>query len=376
MIEANLTELYRVDNFNDTFALGHYARVLDATDRRSGQSAAFKVLRPEHMAFEGEPNWEFRAFANEADLLGKLSGSKHVVQLYDCGYISTLDERPTSGQIASYQADILGFIRDANVFAEQGWRPYLALENLPRHENLLYLMKTGTSGVRWRLPTEEALNLALQFASLLKLAHQQRIVYLDHKLEHVYWNGFTLRIIDFNSSRQIEDSAANTAQMFQRDIHHLTVGILYPVLTGLSPKQTTLVPQPAAPAELNARYEDVQHLDFGVEPSIGVLMQNLLQRGAAQAISSIEVFVAELAEVAGRFGWDFPHRPTQDDLREARTRTRAGLKRLREGQQAIRESRDLLREAAILDNINEDIDLELRRLLAAINEMLAHRVIP
>jgi hypothetical protein len=32
----NLADLYRIDNYNDTFALGHYARVLDALDRRSG----------------------------------------------------------------------------------------------------------------------------------------------------------------------------------------------------------------------------------------------------------------------------------------------------------------------------------------------------
>ena len=44
-----LDELYRLDNFNDTFALGHYARVLDALDRRSGHLVAFKVMRPEHL---------------------------------------------------------------------------------------------------------------------------------------------------------------------------------------------------------------------------------------------------------------------------------------------------------------------------------------
>src|SRR6266487_3414421 len=39
----NLTDLYKLDQFNDTFALGHYARVLDAQDRRNGQSVAFKL---------------------------------------------------------------------------------------------------------------------------------------------------------------------------------------------------------------------------------------------------------------------------------------------------------------------------------------------
>ena len=44
-----LADLYRVDNFIDTFALGHYARVLEAQDRRNGQTVAFKVMRPEHL---------------------------------------------------------------------------------------------------------------------------------------------------------------------------------------------------------------------------------------------------------------------------------------------------------------------------------------
>ena len=376
MQEANLNEIYRIENFNDTFALGHYARVLDAVDLRSRQTVAFKVLRPEHLRPKGEISWEYRAFANEAILLVKMAASEHVVRLLDCGYVAAREERPIAGPAVSYQADTLGFVRDANVYAERGWRPYLALEHLPRHHNLLYLMKTNTAGVRWRLPTEEGLDLALQFTDMLKLAHQQRIVYLDHKLEHVYWDGQTLRVIDWNSSRVVKDTTAQTAQMFQIDLHHLSVGILYPIFTGLSPQKGALVPQPGSPELVDRRYTDVDFLDFGVEPTLSRPLQELLQRGAARGFQSSEAFLDALMAVAGRFGWDFPHRPTTDALRQARARTRAGLKKLRAGQDAIRQARDLLREAAILDDINEDTEQELRRLLTAINAMLARRVIP
>ncbi len=375
MQEASLNKYYRIENFNDSFAPGHYARVLDAVDRRNGQLVAFKVLRPEHFVV-GELTWEYQAFANEAELLMKMSGSEHVVRLLDSGYITSVDERPVDGAIVSYQADTLGFIRDANVFVERGWRPYLALEHLPRTENLFYLMKPNLPGVRWRLPTEEALDLALQFATMLKLAHQQRIVYLDHKLEHVYWDGQMLRVIDWNSSRLVEQASTQTAQMFQMDVHHLCVGILYPILTGLSPQKTSLVPQPASPTTLNQRYADVNHLDFGVEPTLSEGLQSLLQKGAASAFQSVEEFFGELAEAARHLGWDFPHRPADDALRLVRSRTRAGLAKLRAGQSAIREARDLLREAAIAEGINKDAEQELHRLLAAINEMLARRVIP
>ena len=43
----NLNEIYQIDQYIDTFALGHYARVLSATDLRTGHNVAFKVMRPE-----------------------------------------------------------------------------------------------------------------------------------------------------------------------------------------------------------------------------------------------------------------------------------------------------------------------------------------
>lgn len=369
-----LSELYRIDNFNDTFALGHYARVLDALDRRHGKAVAFKVLRAEHVATDGQVRWEFRAFANEVDLLQKLSASPHVVHLLDCGYVASPNEAPTDGPAESYERDLRSFVQAAPKFAEQGWRPYIALENLPRAQNLFYLMRPDRQGQRLRLPTEEGLALALQFSELLRLAHQQHIVYLDHKMEHVYWDGAHLRIIDLNSSRQLE--ASNNGQFYRMDIHNLCVGILYPIFTGLSPQKTALRPQPGNAAEVVARYQDITRLDFGVEPTLSPALQELLQRGAAQQIDTIDEFIAGLQGVASLHGWDFPDHYTSPASRDARTQMRAGLARMRKGQDALREARDLFRDAAILDGITEDMEDELRRLVKAINETLNNRVIP
>jgi hypothetical protein len=164
--------------------------------------------------------------------------------------------------------------------------------------------------------------------------------------------------------------------MFQTDIHDFAVGVLYPVLTGLSPQQGGLTPQPADPNAVNKRYANITHLDFGVEPTLSQALRDLLQKSAVRGFSSIEAFIDELQTVANRFGWAFPHRPSDPPQADARARVRAGLSKLRDGQAAIREARDLLREAAILDEINEDTEQELRRLLGAINDMLARRVIP
>ncbi len=372
----DFADFYRMDNFNDTFALGHYARVLDALDRRTGVGVAFKVMRAEHLSPDGTMRWEYRAFANEADLLMKLADSPYVVSLLDCGYVSNTQEFPADGQIASFQKDVLGFIQAMPEYAERGWRPYLSLQNLSRSLNLLYAMKPNQAGSRWRLPSEEGLALALQFAEILRLAHAKQIVYLDHKLEHVYWDGSQLRIIDFNSSRQLNGHDSNDSQFYRMDIHNLCVGILYPVFTGLSPLKSTLRPQPGNVNEAESRYRDITRLDFGVEPTLSGALQELLQSGAAMQIENTGDFIAGLQEVASRHGWDFPHHYTSPASRDARTQMRAGITRLRRGQAELREARDLFREAAILDGISDDLEAELRRLVKAVNDMLNNRVIP
>jgi serine/threonine protein kinase len=373
---TNLTDLYRIDQFIDTFALGHYARVLDAHDKRSGQNVAFKAMRAEHLAAGDEPRWEFRAFANEAELLMKLANSPHVVRMYDCGYLESPSEAPSSGEIISYGQDVLGFVREAGTYAERGWRPYLALENLPRAQNMYYLMRPDRQGMRLRLPTEEGLAVALQFGETLRTAHRLGIVYLDHKLEHVYWDGSHLRIIDFNSSRQLEGKQKENEQLYRMDIHNLCVGILYSLFTGLSPQKATLRPQPGTLTDVMARYQDITALDFGVEPTLSPALQDLLQRGAAMQIETAEDFIAGLQQVATNHGWDFPGHYTNPASRDARTQMRAGLTRLRRGEEYIRVARDMFREAAMMDSISDDLEAELRRLVKALNEMLNNRVIP
>lgn len=371
---ADLNDLYHIGNYIDTFALGHYARVFDAYDYRHRRPVAFKVMRNEHLSEDGEIRWEFRAFHNEASLLVKLAGSPHIVDLYDCGYVAAYADVPQSGAIISYGRDVAAFSRDMVAYAERNWRPFLVLPNLPRMDNLFYQMKPSQSGTRWRLPTEEGLMLAFQFAQVLQMAHRQNIVYLDHKLEHVYWDGATLRVIDLNSSRQLDGQ--NDSQQFRADLHNLCVGILYPIFTGLSPVSGTLRPQPGNMAQVEARYRDVQTLDFGVEPTLSPALQALLQSGAGHEINTVDEFIAGLQAVCARHGWDFPGHTTDAASRQARDQMREGLRHLREGQASIRQARDLFRDAAILDDIPEDLEGELRRLVKAVNDHLNSRVIP
>jgi protein kinase-like protein len=372
---TQLNAIYRIDNYIDTFALGHYARVLVAEDLRDGQTVAFKVMRPEHLQADGEARWEFRAFGSEAEILDALKISPHVVKLLDCGYVSTIVEAPSSGEIESFGTNIADFTSQITTFAQAGWRPYLALEYLPRHLNLFYAMKPAQAGIRRRLPSEEGITLALQFANFMALAHSHDVVYLDHKLEHVYWDGVNLKVIDFNSSKQLNGNN-NQALEHARDVHNFCVGILYPIFTGMSAQKTSLRPQAGGLDVVEKRYTDIDELDFMMEPSLSRALQNLLQRGAAQQIATVQDFAEQLQEVAALHGRDFPKHYTSPSSREARDKLRKGLSLLREGEEAIRDARDLFRDALVLDGITEDLEDELRRLAKAVNALLNERVVP
>lgn len=365
-----LTELFELGNYIDSFALGHYARVLDAIDTRNGRPVAFKIMRVEHRNPGGAPKWEAQAFVHEARLLTMLAEHPTPMKFYDCGYISSTEDYPSGGEIVSYGQDINGFSATLYETNAAGWRPYITLENLPRTNSLLYLMQ-AKKGQRRRLPTEEGIDLAMQFAHLLKFAHEQGITYMDHKLEHLYWDGHTLRIIDWNSSKLL-DNAANLEQERRKDIHNMCVGVLYPVFTGLSSKRGMLRPQPGNRAEVNERYSDVSELDFGVEPSLSSAIINVLEAGAQQQIGSADEFLSKMERAALRFGWD----NSSPVLNTAREQMREGLVKLRYAEDLVRESRELFLSAATLDGINEDMEAELRRMLKGINEFLNMRVIP
>jgi len=371
-----LSELYQLDNFIDSFALGHYARVLDAVDRRNGNHVAFKVMRPEHLDRDGDMRWEYRAFGNEVDILTRLWHSPNIVKLYDCGFISDREEAPRNGEITSFQSDVRGFIESMSRFAAAGWRPYLTMENLPRHHSLFYLMKPNSANSRWRLPSEEGLALALQFSELLSQAHANKIVYLDHKLEHVYWDGIHLKVIDFNSSRMLEDDRTQSPQQYSKDVHNMCVGVLYSIFTGMSPQKGSLRPQPSSRDAVEARYTDIRNLDFSMEPSLSEGIAELLQRGASESIETVQEFINGLQRVATQHGWQFSDYYTSAASSEARIQMRAGLERLRLGQENVRQARDLFREALIEDGISRDMEEELRRLVLVLNEMLNHRVVP
>lgn len=365
---------YDIGNFIDTFALGHYARVLDALDHQAGRPVAFKVMRPEHVNPGGSPRWEAQAFPHEVRLLSMLADHPAPVAFYDCGYLSAEDEYPSGGEIETMGTDIEAFFDALYEFNAAGWRPYIALEHLPRYHSLLYVMQNG-QGQRRRLPTEEGIDLALQFGDLLDAAHRQGIAYLDHKLEHVYWDGHTLRVIDWNSSKLFEMPGA-LLPAIGKDLHNLCVGVLYPVFTGMAAQRGQLRPQPGDQAEVERRYSGITDLDFGAEPTLSRAIQAVLHSGARQELTSTHEFQTQLQRAAQRFGWETPDQQADPALQAARVRLREGLAKLRLAEDLTREAQELFLNAATLDGLNEDMDNELRRLMRGITAFINNRVIP
>lgn len=370
----SITDIYTLGNFIDTFALGHYARVIEATDLRDSRQVALKIMRPEHVVQDEAPRWEAQAFPHETDLLSTLDRSPVPIRFYDCGYVQSQAEYP-DGEIVSLRNDLRTFQDTLFSRNAAGWRPYIALEYVPREQNLLYLMKTNAGGQRRRLPTEEGLSLAMQFGHLLLDAHGNNIFYMDHKLEHMYWDGKKLRVIDWNSSKRLENNATGIDTFRRKDLHNFCVGILYPIFTGLSPQRGELRPQPAGQQEVEARYSDVTHLDFSGE-SLSQHIIDLLERGARQHYASAEEFLHQVEQVATHFGWEFRFQVTHPTLIQARDRMREALRQLRDSADLARNARDILVDAAILDGINEDMEDELRRMMKSINDYLNMRVIP
>jgi hypothetical protein len=150
--------------------------------------------------------------------------------------------------------------------------------------------------------------------------------------------------------------------------------VLYSIFTGQSPQKSSLRPQPADQAAVENRYAEILSLDFSSEPTLAWDLQHLLHRGASRQITTIEAFLTGLNQVAVEFGWNPPS--SKAVRAEARAHLRTGLAQLRQGHDLIAASRDAIREAAILDEIGDDLEAELKRLLLKINEMLAARVLP
>jgi len=383
LAQQELEKLYGIDSFIDTMALGFSSRVARATRWETGEDVAFKVLRLEHLKNEGV----WGQFDVEVQLLAMFQDTVPIVQMIDCGYLAdSSNDKPSAGGIVSCGVDAELFRQRKDLCVTHGWRPYVALELLPRENCLLNLVRgaDGNGARPLRLPTEEGLMLAMQFAGFLQELHEQDVLYWDHKPEHAYWDGEQLRVLDFNVSRILgqEKGFAGTKKAAKepekrKDLHHFVAGILYTVFTGQDGRYQTgeaAVAAPSAPNAVNERFQRITHLDFGKDnsllPDLVALMNQVVSTTAAKMTA--ESLLEELSKCAAKLGWDDVGYLTNEGARTARGEVRQGLAALRDAQTSIQKARDHFLQAR--SHNSEDGDSE--RLYREASEFYGHRVLP
>ncbi len=372
----SLDQLFDFDRYIDTKAPGFSARVLLATHWQSGQDVAFKVMRREHLA--NDEVW--RLFANEVQLLEVLRQANTVNRMVDCGFVSDqTDDRPAGGDVASCGRQIAQFYKELPRRMADHWRPYIAVELLPEEHSLLNLIR-GADGAGFhplRLPTDEGLALAMQFAYFLRGAHALELVYWDHKPEHVYWDGKRLRIIDLNISRRLSPDMSVEAKAAEKskDLRHLVVGVLYTVFTGrdFRFRDGSLEAAPSMPNTVEQRFVGAGRLDFGENDYLMPDLCDLLNRFADPQAADLtaEALLNDLRHLAARLGWDAGP-PTSDDARAARGEIHKGLAALRQAQAGVNAARQHFLNANAL---NPD-DRDSERLYRDAGEFYQHRVLP
>lgn len=366
-----LTEIYRVLRHQplDTRlgTAGSCARVFSADSYQLGMTVAIKVLKAEHV---GKDEWYFKSLLNEAYLLNLLADDKNVVNLYDCGYILSDDPEPTDGDVVSFELDTARFLATGSKFIEEGWRPYLALEMMPPENNVPMLISQGR---RARIPREEAIELSRQHVALLSRIHARHIMYRDFKLEHTYWDGMHLVVIDWNASAQTNPTTSVNEQPVE--IHKFVTAVMYPIFTLQTPLGDGLYRSQARdPRENEAYLRSVRELHWGphniATPKLKEAMSRAIVNGS-DAYTTAVAFEHDLKASATELGWPLGEIKLDAPSAKSHAHIMTALSHLRLGQIHLNNAKESLEDVLGLTQ-----DDEVNRLYRDICEFLSERVIP
>lgn len=375
---TGISELYDIrPNFIDKDALGFSARVTKAISLRTGDDVAIKVLRLEHL--DDAEVWG--RFSTESKLLHLLKEQPAIVNFSDCGYLSDVSQScPTNGEIISLGTNVEEFSENLAKYRKKRWRPYLALELIPAKHSLLMLIR-GANGDNLnpiRLPTEEGINLALQFLEILVEMHRNDAIYVDHKPEHVYWDGQQLRIIDFNVSMFLEKESSLSVKALgkQEDLRNFIKGVLYTVFTGrdfrYQNQNRAPTAAPSDPKAVREKFSLVDHLDFGMQETLLPQLVELMNHSMTDPKLNAEGLLDGFQNCAAMLGWSSAKYPASSESILARKEILIGLSALREAQQKLQEARNHFLEAGL----HNPADKEGSRLYLETSAFYQKRVLP
>ena len=258
MLQGQMGEILRLggplDNWN-AFALGGSARVFHGgllnQSSQTLRPAAIKIMRP-NRASNVLPMFE-----QEARVLSKMQDVRGVIRLFAMGFLDskeplTLPDDTASDPASKIKGDVQLFAlneieyflaelqdrttRDADKLQEYGWMPpwlpFLALQTVPRQENLL--TRCNPHFQRGELfPIAAGLEVVKQICDILQTAHERQIVYRDHKILHYYYDDTKVTLIDWNGALELSDLPGEDLQRFiQDDLVQFAARSLHYIMTG------------------------------------------------------------------------------------------------------------------------------------------------
>jgi serine/threonine protein kinase len=241
---------------------------------RDGQGkqiqAAIKLLRMDKI------DYSMPLFREEVLILNAMHDVPGITPLLECGFLRFEDgatlPAERNGCVDSSQPGSLlrmgpnigqEFANQIEVRINEGWTPYLAIQQRDPHDNLLNLCDAGLTHGEYR-PVADLLLMAIQICEILQEAHNRNIVYRDHKILHYYWleDMHGVYVIDWNVARLHPEGLPeyekkmDMVQFGARALHHILTGRTAPGALPLGPTRPEEIEQAAKTYEAQWTYDD------------------------------------------------------------------------------------------------------------------------
>lgn len=254
-------------------ARGSSARVFSGLlrdARNTPVQAAIKLMRMDKV------DYALPLFKEEVLVLNVMRSVPGVTPMLECGFLK-LDGKDwlpaeRSGAVDPGVSGSLmrigpvaaqDFLNQVEARIEEGWTPYLALEQRDSRQNLLPLCDSSMTGGNY-LPVSQLLLIAIQICDILQEAHQRNVVYRDHKILHYYWIEAVHGVfsIDWNVARlhpeglSAYEKQMDLVQFGARGLHHIMTGRPAPGALPLGPTRPEEIEQAAKSYQAQWTYDD------------------------------------------------------------------------------------------------------------------------
>lgn len=212
-----------------------------------GDYPAIKVMRPD------KTDYALPLFFNEVRILENMKDVPGVTGTLGLGFLQVESgdwpkeiapltktlQLESSGSQLSGNAEFyspgehLDFLEVLENKVKSGWLAFIVLPH--RWEDNLFLRCDSgyTRGEFQRtFPVINALEAAFQISEILQAAHERKIIYLDHKVLHYYWNEPRRQVfvLDWNIGRMINNE--NSEEVYEFDVLQFSARALHHLLTG------------------------------------------------------------------------------------------------------------------------------------------------